>query len=71
MKRLEAWDRSGMDDEDIVGAVARIYRQARRRGKLAFQSDAPAALHALRSRAVGLRYQLAALSPAWPAALNA
>ncbi len=28
-------------------------------------------LHALRSRVVDLRYQLAALSPAWPAVLNA
>jgi CHAD domain-containing protein len=71
VKRLEAWDLSQVREDDIVEAVARTYRQARRRGRRAFDSDDPAALHALRSRVVDLRYQLAALSPAWPAALNA
>ena len=71
VKRLEAWDLGHVRDDDVVEAVARTYRQARRRGRLAFDSDDPAALHALRSRVVDLRYQLAALSPAWPAALNA
>ena len=53
-------------------AVARTYAQARRRGRLAFaHDDDPETLHALRSRVVDLRYQLSALSPAWPAALNA
>ncbi len=70
-KRLTAWDLSGVGVDDIVEAVARSYRQARRRGRMAFESHDPAALHALRSRVVDLRYQLAALSPAWPAALNA
>jgi CHAD domain-containing protein len=71
VKRLEAWDLSRVRDDEIVEAVARTFRQARRRGRLAFDSGDPAALHALRSRVVDLRYQLAALSPAWPAALNA
>ena len=42
-----------------------------RRGRIAFEGGDPAALHALRSRVVDLRYQLSALSPAWPAALDA
>ncbi len=71
VKRLEAWDLSRVRDDDIVEAMARTYRQARRRGRLALESDDAAALHALRSRVVDLRYQLAALSSAWPAALDA
>ncbi len=71
VKRLEAWELTRLGSDEIVEAVARTYRQARRRGKLAFRCDDPAALHALRARVVDLRYQLAALSPAWPAALNA
>ena len=71
VKRVEAWDLSGFASEEMVEAVARTYRQARRRGRLAFETGEPAALHALRSRVVDLRYQLAALAPAWPAALNA
>ena len=70
-KRIDALDLGELTDGDIVDAVTRTYRQARQRGRLAFDSDDPAALHALRSRVVDLRYQLAALSPAWPAALNA
>ena len=50
-------------DADIAEAVARTYRQALRRGRLAFEGGDPAALHALRSRVVDLRYQLSALSP--------
>ena len=60
-----------LGNDEIVKAVARTYRQARRRGKLALRSDDPAALHALRARVVDLQYQLAALSSASPAALNA
>jgi len=70
-KRVDGWDLGGIGERDIVEAAARTYAQARRRGRLAFRGDDPAALHALRSRVVDLRYQLAALSPAWPAALNA
>jgi CHAD domain-containing protein len=70
-KRVEAWDLGEIGESDIVEAAARTYAQARRRGGVAFRRDAPGALHALRSRVVDLRYQLAALSPAWPAALNA
>ena len=71
VKRLEALDLTNVAAADIVEAVARTFRQARRRGRVAFASDDPAALHALRARVVDLRYQLAALSPAWPAALGA
>ena len=70
-KRVEAWELKGVCEDDIVEAAARTYDQARRRGRLAFHSGDPVELHALRSRVVDLRYQLAALSPAWPAALNA
>ena len=56
--------------DEIVDAVARTYRQARKRGRLAFAGDDPVALHALRARVVDLRYQLALLSCAWPEALN-
>jgi len=70
-RRVEAWDLGDIGESDIVEAAARTYAQARRRGRLAFRGDDPAALHALRSRVVDLRYQLAALSPAWPAALDA
>jgi CHAD domain-containing protein len=71
VKRVEGWDLSEVGAEEIVAAVARTYRQARRRGRLAFDSDDPAALHAFRARVVDLRYQLALLACAWPEALNA
>ncbi len=70
-KRLGGWDLSAVGTEEIVAAVARTYRQARRRGRLAFDSDEPAALHAFRARVVDLRYQLALVACAWPEALNA
>jgi CHAD domain-containing protein len=70
-RRIEELGLGRVADSDIVAAVARTYRQGRQRGRIAFACDDPAALHALRSRVVDLRYQLAALSPAWPAALNA
>jgi CHAD domain-containing protein len=71
VKRLEGWELARVRDGDIAEAVARTYRQGLRRGHIAFEGADPAALHALRSRIVDLRYQLSALSPAWPAALNA
>ncbi len=70
-KRVEAWDLGDIGANDIVEAAARTYAQARRRGRRAFRSDDPAALHALRARVVDLRYQIAALSPAWPELLSA
>jgi CHAD domain-containing protein len=70
-KRLEGWDLCTVGRDEIVAAVARTYRQARRRGRLGFKSDDPSALHAFRARVVDLRYQLALLSCAWPEALNA
>ena len=70
-KRLEGWDLSAVGRDEIVAAVARTYRQAQRRGRRAFESDEPAALHAFRARVVDLRYQLALLACAWPEALNA
>jgi CHAD domain-containing protein len=70
-KRVETWDLGAVGADDIVEAVAGAYAKARRRGRDAFDSDDPAELHALRSRVVDLRYQLGALSSAWPAALNA
>jgi CHAD domain-containing protein len=71
VRRLEGWDLSAIGTEEIVDAVARTYRQAQRRGLVAYQTDDPAALHASRSRVVDLRYQLSLLSCAWPEALNA
>jgi CHAD domain-containing protein len=71
VRRAEGWDLSAAGTEEIVAAVARTYRQARRRGRLAFDSDEPEALHAFRARVVDLRYQLALLARAWPEALNA
>ena len=71
VRRLEGWDLSALGTEEIVDAVARTYRQAQRRGVVAFESEDPIALHALRARVVDLRYQLALLSCAWPEALNA
>ncbi len=71
VRRVEGWDLSAVGTEDIVAAVARTYRQARKRGRLAFDSDDPVALHAFRARVVDLRYQLSLLSRAWPEALNA
>ncbi len=71
VKRLEGWDLGRVGDGDIAEAVAYTYRQGARRGQIAFEDGDPTALHALRSRVVDLRYQLSALSPAWPAALNA
>src|SRR6202046_5234562 len=71
VRRVEGWDLSAVGTEDIVAAVARTYRQARKRGRLAFEVDDPVALHAFRARVVDLRYQLSLLSRAWPEALNA
>jgi CHAD domain-containing protein len=71
VKRLEGWDLCAVGRDEIVAAVARTYRQALRRGRLGFDSDDPAALHAFRARVVDLRYQLALLACAWPEALNA
>jgi CHAD domain-containing protein len=71
VKRLDGWDLSAVGRDEIVAGVARTYRQARRRGRLAFESNEPAALHAFRGRVVDLRYQLALLACAWPETLNA
>ena len=71
VRRLEGWDLSALGTEEIVDAVARTYRQAQRRGVVAFESENPTALHASRSRIVDLRYELSLLSRAWPEALNA
>jgi CHAD domain-containing protein len=71
VRRVEGWDLSTVGTADIVAAVARTYRQARKRGRLAFGGDDPVALHACRARVVDLRYQLSLLSCAWPEALNA
>jgi CHAD domain-containing protein len=71
VRRLGGWDLSAVGTEEIVDAVARTYRQAQRRGLIAFESEDPTALHASRSRVVDLRYQLSLLSCAWPEALNA
>ena len=71
VRRVEGWDLSAVGTEEIVAAAARTYRQARRRGRLAFDGDDPVALHAFRARVVDLRYQLSLLSCAWPEALNA
>jgi CHAD domain-containing protein len=71
VRRLERWDLSAVGTEAIVDAVARTYRQAQRRGLVAFETQDPTALHASRSRVVDLRYQLSLLSCAWPEALNA
>jgi CHAD domain-containing protein len=71
VRRVDGWDLNAVGTGDIVAAVARTYRQARRRGRLAFDSDDPVALHAFRARVVDLRYQFSLLSCAWPEALNA
>ncbi len=71
VRRVEGWDLSLVGTEDMVAAVARTYRQARKRGRLAFDGDDPIALHAFRARVVDLRYQFSLLSRAWPEALNA
>ena len=70
-RRLAQWDLSALGGDAIVTGVARTYRQARQRGRLAFESNDPAALHAFRARVVDLRYQLTLLACAWPEALNA
>jgi CHAD domain-containing protein len=70
VRRVEGWDLSAVGTVEIVAAVARTYRQARKRGRLAFDGDDPVALHAFRARVVDLRYQLALISGAWPDALN-
>ncbi len=71
VRRVEGWELSAVGTGEIVAAVGRTYRQARKRGRLAFDGDDPVALHAFRARVVDLRYQLALLSCAWPEALNA
>jgi CHAD domain-containing protein len=71
VRRVEGWDLNAVGTDEIVDAVARTYRQAQRRGRLAFETEDPTALHASRSRVVDLRYQLSLLSSAWPEALNA
>ena len=71
VRRVEGWDLSAVGAGEIVAAVARTYRQARKRGRLAFDGGDPTKLHAFRARVVDLRYQLALLSCAWPKALGA
>jgi len=71
VRRVEGWELSAVGTEEIVDAVARTYRQAQRRGLLAFENEDPTALHALRARVVDLRYQLSLLACAWPEALSA
>lgn len=71
IKRLDGWDLDRVGDDDIAEAVGRTYRQGLRRGVIAFALSEPPALHALRARVVDLRYQLSALSPAWPAVIRA
>jgi CHAD domain-containing protein len=71
VRRVEGWDLSAIGTGEIVAAVARTYRQARKRGRLAFDGDDPVALHATRARVVDLRYQLSLLSGAWPEAMDA
>jgi CHAD domain-containing protein len=71
VRRVERWELSAVGTAEIVAAVARTYKQARKRGRLAFDGDDPVALHAFRARVVDLRYQLSLLSCAWPEALNA
>ena len=71
VRRVEGWDLSAVGTQEIGAAVARTYRQARKRGRRAFDGDDPVALHAFRARVVDLRYQLSLLSCAWPEALNA
>ena len=71
VRRVEGWDLSAVGTQEIGAAVARTYRQARKRGRHAFDGDDPVALHAFRARVVDLRYQLSLLSCAWPEALNA
>ena len=71
VRRVDGWELGGVGTEEIVSAVARTYRQAQRRGRLAFDSDDPVAMHAFRARVIDLRYQLGLLSCAWPEALNA
>src|SRR6202522_856366 len=71
VRRVEGWDLSALGTEAICAAVARTYRQARKRGCLAFGGDDPVALHAFRARVVDLRYQLSLVSRAGPEALNA
>jgi CHAD domain-containing protein len=71
VRRVEGWDLSAVGTGEIVAAVARTYRQARKRGRFAFDGDDPVALHAFRARVVDLRYQLSLMSCAWPEALDA
>jgi CHAD domain-containing protein len=71
VRRVEGWDLSAVETGEIVAAVARTYRQARKRGRFAFDGDDPVALHATRARVVDLRYQLSLLSCAWPEAMDA
>jgi CHAD domain-containing protein len=71
VRRVEGWDLSALGTAEIGAAAARTYRQARKRGCLAFAGDDPVTLHAFRARVVDLRYQLSLLSCAWPEALNA
>ena len=71
VRRVEGWTLSAVGTAEIVAAVARTFRQARKRGRLAFDGDDPVALHACRARVVDLRYQLSLISCAWPDALNA
>src|SRR5262249_12017646 len=71
VKRLEGWDLSEVGTAEIVAAVARTYRQAQRRGQVAFERGSSAAAPAVRARVVDLAYQLALLACAWPEALKA
>src|ERR1700677_921989 len=66
VRRVEAWDLSALGTEEIGAAVARTYRQARKRGRVAFDGDHPAALHAFRAPVVDLRSQPSLVSSRLP-----
>ena len=71
VKRLEGWELGRVADGDIAEAVARTYRQGLGRGHIAFEggrSRGAACLAVARRRPA---LPALALSPAWPAALNA
>ncbi|MDO8981935.1 MAG: CHAD domain-containing protein [Afipia sp.] len=63
---LASWPLERIDFEDIVTALARSYRRARRRLPRKWEDMEPEAIHDFRKAVVTFRYQLDLIAPLWP-----
>ena len=68
---IEQWSLLRADAASIAREVRRTYKTALGRGLCAFEREDPEKLHTLRKAVVTFRYQVDALTPAWPKLFHA